>query len=324
MIKQAIVSGGTGFIGGFLVRELLKKNIQTIVLGRKKFEDIDSRKNDFFDNVNCHYINLNMDNILNLSDELKSNKIEILENCIFYNIAWGTAKNLSDLDIKGQLANVEWSLNAYNTAVKLGCTKFIHVGTMEEGFTRKYLDLDYTKDNKYNRHIIYSLAKIASKDCLKLNYDKKHNISLIFVNNSHVMGPLDNKDSFLQVTLGKLIKKEELIFSTGEQYFDCISVFDVARAYLLVGDKGLNGKEYWIGSGEARQLKEYVKIMYSLYPSGMKMNFGHFEYNDISLTKEDFSIENLITDTGFKPSNTFEDTVQNLAEHLNNGKVVEI
>ena len=56
----------------------------------------------------------------------------------------------------------------------------------------------------------------------------------------------------------------------------------------------------------------------------MKMNFGHFDYNDISLTKEDFSIENLITDTGFKPSNTFEDTVQNLAEHLNNGKVVEI
>lgn len=208
MITQAIVTGGTGFIGTFLVRELLKRNIQTIILGRKKFEDLDSRKKLFFDNVNCHYINLNMDNILNLSNKLKLNKIEILDNCIFYNLAWGTASNLSDLDIKGQLANVEWSLNAYNIAVKLGCVKFIHVGTMEEAFTRKYLDLDYKKDNKYNRHIIYSLAKIASKDCLKLNYDKKNNISLIFVNNSHVMGPLDNKDSFLQVTLEKLIKKK--------------------------------------------------------------------------------------------------------------------
>ena len=54
------------------------------------------------------------------------------------------------------------------------------------------------------------------------------------------------------------------------------------------------------------------------------MNFGHFMYNDISLTEDDFSIENLITDTGFKPSNTFEETVQNLANHLNNGEVVEI
>ena len=54
------------------------------------------------------------------------------------------------------------------------------------------------------------------------------------------------------------------------------------------------------------------------------MNFGHYQYNDISLTKEDFSIENLITDTGFKPSNTFEETVQNLASHLNSGEVVEI
>ena len=322
--QKVVVFGGTGPVGCIAGILAASAGAEVIILGRKKFEDLDPRKINFFDNVNCHYINLDMNNILNLSDELKSNKIEILENCIFYNIAWGTANNLSDLDIKGQLANVEWSLNAYNIAVKLGCTKFIHVGTMEEGFTRKYLDLDYKKDNKYNRHIIYSLAKIASKDCLKLNYDRKHNISLIFVNNSHVMGPLDNKDSFLQVTLGKLIKKEELIFSTGEQYFDCISVFDVARAYLLVGEKGLNGKEYWIGSGEARQLKEYVMIMYSLYPSGMKMNFGHFDYNDISLTKEDFSIKNLITDTGFKPSNTFEDTVQNLANHLNSGKVVEI
>ena len=117
MIKQAIVTGGTGFIGTFLVRALLKKNIQTIVLGRKKFEDLDSKKIDFFDNVNCHYINLNMCNILNLPDKLKLNKIEIIENCVFYNLAWGTTKQLSDLDIKGQLANVQWSLNAYNTAV---------------------------------------------------------------------------------------------------------------------------------------------------------------------------------------------------------------
>ena len=63
MMRQAIVSGGTGFIGSFLVKELLKKNIQTIVLGRKKFDDIDFRKIQFFENVNCHYINLNMDKL---------------------------------------------------------------------------------------------------------------------------------------------------------------------------------------------------------------------------------------------------------------------
>ena len=324
MIKQAIVTGGTGFIGTFLVRELLKNNIETIILSRKKIEDIDSQKRNLFNNDKCHFVNINMQNILALPAKLKFIGIEISDNCVFYNLAWGTEQNLSDLDIRGQLANVEWSLNAYNTAVKLKCTKFIHVGTMEEGFTRKYLDLDYRKDDKYNRHIIYSLAKIASKDCLKLNYDKRHNISLVFVNNSHVMGPLDNKDSFLQVTLGKLLNKEELIFSTGEQYFDCISVFDVSRAYYLVGDRGLNGKEYWIGSGEARRLKEYVKIMYNLYPSGMKMNFGHFSYNDISLEKDDFSINELTTDTGFKPLNSFEETVHNLAKHLKSSKVIEI
>ena len=135
------------------------------------------------------------------------------------------------------------------------------------------------------------------------------------------MGPLDNKDSFLQVTLGKLFSKDELVFSTGEQFFDCISVFDLARAYFLVAQKGHNGKEYWIGSGKARKLKDYVKIMYDLYPSGKDLKFGHYKYNDISLSVEDFSIEELTADTGFKPLNTYENTVNNLAKFLKYNKI---
>lgn len=320
-MKQAIVTGGTGFIGTFLVRELLEKNIPTIVLSRKSIHELEPRKRDILKNNICYFLELGMEQINLLPEKIKEKNIEISDQCVFFNLAWGTAKNLSDLDIGGQLANVQWSLNAYNSALKLKCNKFIHVGTMEEGFTKKYLELDYRKDDKYNRHIIYSLAKIASKDCLKLNYDIEHKIELIFVNNSHVMGPLDNKDSFLQVTLGKLLSKDELIFSTGEQFFDCISVYDVARAYFNVAQKGHNGKEYWIGSGEARKLKEYVKIMYDLYPSGMDLKFGHYKYNDISLTKEDFSIEELTVDTDFKPLNTFEDTVTNLAEFLQFNKI---
>ena len=48
------------------------------------------------------------------------------------------------------------------------------------------------------------------------------------------MGPNDDKDSFLQVTLQKLIDNQELIFSSGEQLFDVISLEDCAYGYFLI------------------------------------------------------------------------------------------
>jgi nucleoside-diphosphate-sugar epimerase len=130
------------------------------------------------------------------------------------------------------------------------------------------------------------------------------------------MGPNDDKDSFLQVTLQKLIRGEELIFSTGEQYFDVVSVDDCSLGYYLICQKGKPGKTYWVGSGDPRRLREYVERMYRLFPSGKEMQFGQLPYNDIVLEKEVFSIASLVEDTGYLPKMTYEQTVQTLHTHL--------
>ena len=106
----------------------------------------------------------------------------------------------------------------------------------------------------------------------------------------------------------------------GEQIFDVISAYDCALAYKLIGENGKPCQEYWIGSGEARPLKDYVKIMAKLYPSNQTLQFGKFEYNDISLTIEDFSIQRLIHDTGFSPTMPYEKIVHQLYNWLKNGE----
>ena len=117
--------------------------------------------------------------------------------------------------------NVVWSVDAFKIAEELNCKKFLQIGTMEEAFTNKYLTLNYKLNNEYNRHVIYSVAKIIAKKALKL-ISKKSKMKLVYVLHSHVMAPDDDKDSFLQVTLKKLINKSELIFSV-EQLFDVVS-----------------------------------------------------------------------------------------------------
>lgn len=314
-MKTAIITGASGFIGAALVKLLINKGIKVFALGRKPYSDIDDKR--LTDHLNLRYIQLNMSEIDRLKKIVNDNNWNVGDDCVFFNFAWGGVDKLSDFDVEAQMNNVTWSAKALIVAAELNCSKFIHVGTMEEAFTRRYLELDYHLNSEFNRHVIYSVAKLASRDVLKI-MSKTIGINLIVATNSHVMGPNDDKDSFLQVTLEKLINGDELEFSTGEQIFDVISVKDCANAYYHIGQFGKNGSEYWVGSGFPRRLRDFVEIMYSLYPSNKKMNFGKFPYNDISLKKEDFSIDLLKKDTSFVPSQSYEDAVHELYNWLKN------
>ena len=84
------------------------------------------------------------------------------------------------------------------------------------------------------------------------------------------MGPDDDKDSFLQTTLINLIKKKDLILSTGEQYFDVVALEDCIYGYYLICIKGRPDQTYWVGSGDPRRLKDYVKRMCKIFSSKNK------------------------------------------------------
>lgn len=308
-MKQAIITGSTGFIGSVFVEFLISKGIEVLAIGRKELSTYSIYKQ--IKLQGAKFLKLNLNKISSLPQKLFEMDWSVSDECVFFNLAWGGEKNLSDLNVQSQLQNVAWSVRALEIASEIGCSRFIQVGTMEEAFTEKYLDLDFQTNSEYNRHVIYSVAKLAAKKALTLRAHQLK-INFIYVLHSHVMGPEDDKDSFLQVTLKKLINGDDLIFSSGEQYFDVISTLDCALGYFLICSKGVPGEEYWVGSGKPRRLREYVKEMCNLYPSGKKLQFGKLPYNDIVLQPNNFSIDLLKHHTGYEPSMTYEQTVREL------------
>jgi nucleoside-diphosphate-sugar epimerase len=308
-MRQAIVTGATGFIGSAFVRYLSDHGVEVISLGRRSFDELEAPKRARLGN--SRYLQIDMQDIAKLPAALAEHRSQPLDDCVFFNLAWGGVSALSDLDLDAQMRNVVWAVDAVSAAHEMGCTRFIHVGTMEEAFTYKYLALDWHDHKEYNRHVIYSVAKIAAKHAVTL-YAESLGIDLIYVLHSHVMGAYDDKDSFLQTLLNKLIKEEPLVFSTGEQMFDVVSVEDCVLGYYLICTRGVPGKEYWVGSGEPRPLKEYIERMYRLYPSAQALQFGKMPYNDVRLSAEDFSIDELTRDTGYMPKMSYEETVREL------------
>lgn len=312
-MKKIIVTGATGFIGAAFVQYLSRLNIEILALGRK-------RKNELCETARnrlrgARYLQLDMANISLLPSVISELGWEPGAECVFFNLAWGGQQGLSDLNVAAQLRNVAQAVAALEVASQIGCTRFIQVGTMEEAFTQKYLELEHQRHTQYNRHVIYSVAKMAARNALELK-SSQLGMDFIYVLHSHVMGPNDDKDSFLQVTLKKIMNGEDLIFSSGEQYFDVISLEDCALGYHLICQKGKSGKTYWVGSGKPQRLRRYVERMYALVPSKKEMHFGALPYNDIVLDEEVFSIESLTKDTGYQPTMTYEDAVLELHKHL--------
>jgi nucleoside-diphosphate-sugar epimerase len=210
---------------------------------------------------------------------------------------------------------VGWAVNALEVAKSLGCSKFINVGTMEEPFAQAYLGLDYRVDTQYNRHVLYSLAKIAAKRALMAK-SRELGIRFFHVLHSHVMGPRDTKDSFLQTVVIKLLRRENIVMSSGEQLFDVIPVQDCVNGFFLIGEKGNPDEQYWVGSGFPRKLRDYVEEIVQLLRPGHQPTYGDLPYNDVVLSADEFSIASLKRDTGFEPSVSFRECVLDLSEHL--------
>jgi len=311
---KVIVTGASGFIGSAFVKKLTDSGVDVLAISRKNYNQISISRKSLLEKAT--YLQVNMDDIKQLKEKI--NRIKWLpgENCIFFNLAWGgKGDSLSDLNVEAQFKNIVRTISAYEIANEINCTKFIQVGSMEEIFAREYLKLDHSRDSLWNRHIIYSLAKIMAKNAVNL-YEKKFKTHLIYVNHSHIMGPGDDKDSFLQVSLQKLIRGDDLITSTCEQFFDVVSLSDCVNAYYLICTSGIPGNQYWVGSGQPRKLKEYVLELAKLIPSKSQIKFGEMPYNDVTVDLEEFSINTLRSHTGYKPNKTFADSVFELHNYL--------
>lgn len=310
---KIFVTGATGFIGSQLVKELVSSRFEVVSLGRKAYEMLPAIKKEKL--KGSTYLQIDMDEIEKLPKIISKNGISVQNDSVFFNLAWGGEKLLSDLNVKHQFRNVVRSENAMIAAKKIGIKKFIHVGTMEEAFAKKYFTEKHRSNNLYNRHLIYACAKLLSNKSLKIKA-KEIGMDYIYTSHSHVMGPWDSKDSILQVTINNIIDEKDMKFSTGEQLWDAVSVYDCARGFKEIIKSGKCGSEYWVGSGNPRSLKEYLEELFEIFEPRTKVEFGVMPFNDVLLEKEDFNIRKLEQDTAYKVEDSFKKSAIELHEHL--------
>lgn len=300
IMKRAIVTGGTGVIGTAVIQELIINNIEVLVLCKKGSErNKNIPKNELVEIKYC-----DLEQLSDLKNESEK------EYDIFYHFAWmgtvGEARN--DLYLQNQ--NVRFALDAVNVAKRFGCKKFVGVGSQAEyGRVNGKLNGETPTFPETG----YGIAKLCAG---QMTRELAHQLKLehVWVRILSVYGPNADEQSMVMSTIKKLQKSMVPEFTKGEQIWDFLYSSDAAEAFRLIGESGIDGKIYVLGSGDARPLKEYIEIIRDNINPHSELEFGKIPYSDKQVMLLCADVSEVEKDIGWKAKTTFADGIRKIAE----------
>ena len=297
-MERVIITGATGTLGTALVEELVNNNIEVLVICRKRSpRNVNICESPLVSKIYCDM------------SELAS-----LDNCtgkaydVFFHFAWEGTVNPYRNDMYLQNRNVKYALDAVKCAKKFGCKRFVGAGSQAEyGRFEGVLD---SKTPCFPENG-YGIAKLCAGRMTR-EYAHQLGIEHIWCRILSLYGPNDGEQSLVMSTINKLLKGERPKFTQGEQMWDYLYSGDAATAFRLIGEKGLDGKIYTLGSGNARPLKEYIYEIRDIVANGLELEFGEIPYSEKQVMYLKADISELVNDTGFKPNIMFMDGIREI------------
>ena len=222
-MKKILLTGASGFIGNYVVSELLKHNIEIFSVQR-------STNSEKVSNKRIHVIETN--DLFSESIEWWEKKCNNID--IVLHLAWFT-KSREYLDSYENIHCLTGSLNLARAAVLAGVKRFIGIGTCVE------YDLTYqtlSVDTPLKPSSIYA----ATKTGLFLNlaqFFKTNSVNFAWCRIFYVYGDSNDTNRFIPFLKSKLELNEEVNLPNGEQIRDFLNVAEVAR---IISDITLGSK----------------------------------------------------------------------------------
>ncbi len=296
-MKRVVITGATGFIGSWLVKEMLQNQIEVVALVR------DKRTNRFDDLENRNMLRLIQYHTVEFMElEKESSTIDA-----FYHLAWAGVSTEQKNDGQLQLDNIHFSMEMLEYAVRIHAKRFFGMGTVAEyAFSENTIEANGSRQTPND---MYGAAKTSAHYMLEA-YARILKMPFNWIVLPSTFGEGRRDDNIITYTITTLLQGDRPKYGMLMQMWDFLYVGEVVRALRLVGERGISGKTYGIGSGVYRQLKDYIVKIRDIIDSSLELGIGDLP----SLSDKAFSscvnIYELAKDTGFEPQVTFEEGIR--------------
>jgi len=259
-----MVTGGAGFIGSHIVRELVNEGEDLLIYDKSLDEDrkqiIELRLSDIVDRIT-----MASGDICNYSELVNTAKKYGISQVV-HAAAAAFIPEAAKEPRKTIQINVEGTLNVLEMSRKSNVDRFLFVSSASVYGEAEYSPIDET--HPLNPVDVYGVSKLAGEK-LTLMYSKTHGLKTTIVRPTSVYGPGELYGRVLKLFIENALTGKELqVHGGGEQERDFTYVSDTARGIVLalLSDKAI-GEAFNISAGNAHPIKETIEIIREFIPN---------------------------------------------------------
>jgi len=303
-----LVTGGAGFIGSHIVKELVQQGQKVTVLDNLSGGKLDNLspvqdKITFIQGDICDF-----DTVKKACQGVNY----VLHLAALISVAESMAKPQETAEI-----NVQGTVNVLEAARQCGAKRVVFSSSAAVYGTRP--ELPYKEDTPIDCQSPYAWSKQAGAELCQL-YTKAYGLEAVALRYFNVFGTGQNPNSAYAAVIAKFMQLAAEnnplgIDWDGLQSRDFVSVKDVVQANLLAATKGVPGEIYNVASGRTYTLLELADTIERVSGRKLERISRPKRPGDVHESSADIS---KITALGYKASVTLEEGLKEMWAELTN------
>jgi dTDP-glucose 4,6-dehydratase len=261
---RVIVTGGAGFIGSALVRQLvLEKGYEVLNIDALTYAGNRASLHTVEDKPNYRFLKSNIcdrEAMEQAVREFQPDRIMHLAAESHVDRSITGAADFIETNVIGTFTLLETARGYWSTldATRKGDFRFLHVST-DEVYGSLTADGMFTEETPYDPSSPYSASK-ASSDHLAKAWQRTYDLPVVVSNCSNNYGPYHFPEKLIPLTILNALAGERLpVYGKGENVRDWLYVEDHARALDLIAERGRVGETYNVGGRNERRNIDVVR-----------------------------------------------------------------
>ena len=272
-----LVTGGSGFIGSFVVKELLKHPVKKVVIydnfTRGKKGNIDEQLKD----PRCE--------IFPYGGDIRD--IDILNKAFegvdyVFHLAAMWLLHCKDFPRTAFEVNTTGTFNILEACVNNGIKKLIY--SSSASVYGDALEVPMTEDHPFNNKNFYGSTKISS-EAMCTAFNDRYGLEVIGLRYMNVYGPGQDQHAAYSGVVPIMLNKIEAnetpaINGDGSQAYDFIYVEDVAKSNINALESDVQVGFYNVGTEVQTSIKELCDTILELKKSDLKVTYVPYSADD--------------------------------------------
>lgn len=275
--SRILVIGGAGFIGGFVVKELLKEEVAQVIIydnfTRGKMENIEESLND----ARCFVFPLGGD-IRDL--DVLDSAMEGIDYVFHLAAMW--LLHCKDFPRTAFDVNIAGTFNVLEACVKNNIKKLIYSSSASVYGDAEAVPM--TEGHPFNNKNFYGATKITG-EAMCTAFSDRYGLSVIGLRYMNVYGPGQDQHSVysgvVPIMLNKIDANEQpVINGDGSQAYDFIYVEDVARCNVAALKSDVHSGYYNVATEVQTSVEELCNTILDMKQSQLTITYQPYSEND--------------------------------------------